>query len=151
MIGGAKRFSRSQPFSKRFSSILTRFSLFRATGNLPKAPHVPSDGVREALGMHLGRPRPWAGLGKGIRLKISCAPHHTPIAELQRFRRCRQTTCIAVRVLTAQPTWSTRTTRRKLFKREQAHGWGQLSAKKSCPVLPRVPDLPKRANYSIII
>ena len=78
----------SQSFSERFSSILTRFSLFRATGNLPKAPHVPSDGVREALGMHLGRPRPWAGLGKGIRLKISRAPHHTPIADLQRFRRC---------------------------------------------------------------
>ena len=78
----------SQPFSERFSSILTRFSLFRATGNLIKAPHVPSNGVGEALGMHLGRPRPWAGLGKGIRLKISRAPHHTPIADLQRFRRC---------------------------------------------------------------
>ena len=84
----------SEPFLSRFSSrfsgfrpILTRFSLFRATGNLPKAPHVPSDGVREALGMHLGRPRPWAGRGKGIRLKISRAPHHTPIADLQRFRR----------------------------------------------------------------
>ena len=50
----------SQPFSGRFSSILTRFSLFRATGNLPKAPHVPSDGVRETLGMHLGRPKPSA-------------------------------------------------------------------------------------------
>jgi hypothetical protein len=46
---------------------------------------------------------------------------------------------------------STRTTTRKLFKREQAHGWGQLSAEKSCPVLPRVLDLPKRANHSIII
>jgi hypothetical protein len=49
-----------KPFSERFSSILTRFSLFRAAGNLPKAPHVPSDGVREALSMHLGRPRPSA-------------------------------------------------------------------------------------------
>jgi hypothetical protein len=37
--------------------------------------------------MHLGRPRPWAGLCKGIMLKISRAPHHTPIADLQRFRR----------------------------------------------------------------
>ena len=64
---------------------------------------------------------------------------------------CHQTTCIAVRVLTAQPTWSTRTTKCTLFKREQAHGWGQLSAKKSCPLLPRVLDLPTRANYSITI
>jgi hypothetical protein len=66
----------SEPFLSRYSSrfsgfdpILTRFSLFRATGNPLKAPHVPSDGVREALGMHLGRPRPWTGLGKGIMLK----------------------------------------------------------------------------------
>jgi hypothetical protein len=29
-----------------------------------------------------------AGLGKGTSLKISFAPHHTPIADLQRFRRC---------------------------------------------------------------
>jgi hypothetical protein len=28
------------------------------------------------------------GLGKGIRLKISRAPHHTPIADWRRFRRC---------------------------------------------------------------
>jgi hypothetical protein len=46
-------------------------------GNLLKAPHVPSDGVREALGIHLGRPRPWAGLGKGIRFKNKpCSPPH---------------------------------------------------------------------------
>ena len=64
---------------------------------------------------------------------------------------CHQTTCIAVRVLTAQLTRSTRTTRRKLFKRKQAHGWGQLSAKKLCPVLPRVLELSKRANHSITI
>jgi hypothetical protein len=37
--------------------------------------------------MHLGRPGPWAGLGKGISLKINHAPRHTPIADLQRFRR----------------------------------------------------------------
>jgi hypothetical protein len=37
--------------------------------------------------MHLGRPRPWAGLGRGIRLKISRVPHHTPIVDLQQFRR----------------------------------------------------------------
>ena len=52
-----------EPFLEPFLGILTdltRFSLFRATGNLPKAPHVPSDGVREALGMHLGRPKPSA-------------------------------------------------------------------------------------------
>ena len=36
-----------------------------------------------------------------------------------------------------------------MFKREQARRWGQLSAEKSCPVLPRVLDLPKRANYLI--
>ena len=81
----------SEPFLEPFlgiSAILDRYSLFRATGNPLKAPHVPSNGVREALGMHLGRPRPWAGLGKGIRLKISRAPHHTPIADLRRFRRC---------------------------------------------------------------
>ena len=84
-----------QPFLSHFGAIfidfdpiLTQFSLFRATGNLLKAPHVPSDGVREALGMHLGRRGSWAGPGKGINLKISRAPHHTPMADLQRFRRC---------------------------------------------------------------
>jgi hypothetical protein len=56
-------------------------------GDPLNTPYVPSDGVGEALGMHLGRPEPWAGLGKGISLKISRAPRHTPTADLQRFRR----------------------------------------------------------------
>jgi hypothetical protein len=48
-----------------------------------KPPKSTSGGVGEALGMHLGRPGPWAGLGKGISLKISRAPCHTPIANLK--------------------------------------------------------------------
>jgi hypothetical protein len=84
----------SEPFLSCFSShfpefgrFWTYFPLFRATGNRPKAHHVQSYGVREAFGMYLGRPGPWAGLGKGISSKISRAPRHTPIADLHRFRR----------------------------------------------------------------
>jgi hypothetical protein len=65
LMGGAKRFSRfSAVFGAiviDFDPILTRFSLFRATGDLLITPCVPSYGVREALGMHLGRPRPGRG------------------------------------------------------------------------------------------
>jgi hypothetical protein len=83
-----------EPFLSRFSRrswgfgpILDRFSLFRATADPLNTPCVPSDGVREALGTHFSRPRPWAGLGKGISLKISRASRRTPIADLQQFRR----------------------------------------------------------------
>ena len=48
-------------------------------GDLLNTLHVPSGGVREALGMHLGRPGPWAGLGKGHKCKNK--PCSTPHAD----------------------------------------------------------------------
>ena len=75
--------SRSRGDFGRFWSILARFSRFPGMGDLLNTLHVPSGGVREALGMHLGRPGPWVGQGKGISLKISRAPRHTPIVGLQ--------------------------------------------------------------------
>ena len=64
---GAKRLSRfsavSKTFLRRFYRFWTRFSRFRGLENLLKATHVTSDGVREAHGMYLCQPGPWAGRG----------------------------------------------------------------------------------------
>jgi hypothetical protein len=45
---------------------------------------------------------------------------------------------IAVRVLTTQPPQSTRRTRRKLFKRELANGWRQVTTEKVVPGAPKI-------------
>jgi hypothetical protein len=62
----------SEPFLEPFLgiwAILDRFSLFRATADPLNTPCMPSDGVREALGTHFGRPRPWAWRG-WVRVQV---------------------------------------------------------------------------------
>ena len=57
--------------SQAILAVLDRFCRFRGMGDPLKAPRVPSYGVREAHGMHLCRPGPWAGLGGGMSLGIA--------------------------------------------------------------------------------
>ena len=42
-------------------------------------------GVKEARGMHLCRPEPWAGPGGGMGLEIRCAARRMLAADLRRF------------------------------------------------------------------
>ena len=72
-------------FLKRFSGVsdailpdFARFYRFRGLGS----PHVPSYGVREAHGMHLCRPGPWAGSGGGMGLEIRRAARRMLAADI---------------------------------------------------------------------
>ena len=78
LIGFACGCEAFQAFLRRFSgdfgrfwTDFARFCRFRGLGNPLKPPRVPSYGVREARGMHVCRPGPWARPGGGMGLQIA--------------------------------------------------------------------------------
>ena len=92
LIGFACGRGAFQAFLRRFSggsnailAVFARFRRFRGLGDPLKAPRVPPYGVREAHGMHLCRPGPWAGSGGGMGLEIRRAARRMPVADLQPF------------------------------------------------------------------
>ena len=71
-----------------YLGVLIFILVYYSSSTVPSC--VPtSDGVREALSTHFGRPGPWAGLGKGISLKISRATHSMVAADSLGFCRYR--------------------------------------------------------------
>ena len=76
---------RSSGVSNAISAVLARFCRFRGPWDPLKAPRVPPYGVREAHGMHLYRPGPWAGSGGGMGLEIRRAARRMPMAVSQPF------------------------------------------------------------------